>query len=810
MADKDTAQVFPSPATARLELLQRFEQAWASGQAVPVETYLKRNPDLSQDSALVVELIVAEFRLRSQKSSAVSPENYFKRFPQYRELLAVKLQPGQLPSGSLVGGETTLLPGSLPAPTVSAPSPAPVDWKALPAPMRQFADTLCDLQLLNADQLNELAPVAQQAPDVPALAEVLAQRGWITAYQAEQVRQGSSQQLLFGPYLLLEPLGKGGMGQVFKARHQLMKRVVALKIIRQGHLPHAQAVQRFQQEIEIAAQLAHPNIVTAHDAGRAGDCHYLVMEYVEGEGLDTFLEKQSRLPVGQACDIIRQAALGLQHAHERGLIHRDIKPANLLLAHEGGAAKGEVVKILDMGLARVRYDPTGKGSKSLTQMGAIMGSPDYIAPEQILDCSRVDGRADIYSLGCTFYQLLTGQVPFDAETLSGKLDQHLHSQPRPAATLCPALPPEVAAILDKMMARQPEQRYASAGDVAAALAPFCNTAAGAETAGESPPMAIPMALAGATAGPASGQLISRLLLAGVLAVVLLAPLAWFIFRPQPKQSDRKGQVSLLQPPDSFTNSIGMKLRRIPTGKFLMGSPESESKRQTIEGPQHEVTISRPFYMGSREVTVGQFRTFVKDSGYVIPLGVSGIRDTAANWENPGWTQGDEFPVSCVSWEDARAFCDWLSKKEGKKYRLPTEAEWEYCCRAGTTTAYSCGDSTKVLPDYAWTGKQRMPQPVGGRKANPWGLYDMHGNIAEWVADRTAGKGYSAQAETDPLDNATDAEWYIGRGGSWSHSTDNFRSACRITSRQAPPQGRFTWSGFRVVCEAEGVGAQTKQ
>lgn len=208
------------------------------------------------------------------------------------------------------------------------------------------------------------------------------------------------------------------MGQVYKAVHRVMHRMVAIKVIKQSLTASSEMVDRFQREVEAAAQLSHPNIVTAYDAEQAGDLHFLAMEYVDGVNLHQVLTDRGPLPVEEACDYIRQAALGLQHAFERGMVHRDIKPHNLMLNRDGQ------IKILDFGLANLvkrlgteqipQPAPEHPSSfdNSVTAAGAVMGTPDFIAPEQVEDAHNADIRADIYSLGCTFYALLTGQSPF--------------------------------------------------------------------------------------------------------------------------------------------------------------------------------------------------------------------------------------------------------------------------------------------------------------------------------------------------------------------------------------------------------------
>jgi eukaryotic-like serine/threonine-protein kinase len=300
-----------------------------------------------------------------------------------------------------------------------------------------------------------------------ALAWEMLHRGWLTQFQIKRLFQGRAAELVLGPYLILARIGKGGMGFVYKARHQLMNRVVALKVIHKQALANPEAVQRFRREIELAAQVSHPNIVAAYDASQVDDRHFLVMEYVEGTDLHYLVEKSGPLPPARACTYIRQAALGLQHVHERGLVHRDIKPSNLLLT-----TPGDVIKILDLGLARSEVTDLGAAAGGhLTRTGTLVGTPDYIAPEQIFHPRRADIRADIYSLGGTFYFLLTARPPFVGGTLAEKLCWHQGAEPPPIEQLRPEVPPAMAAVLRRMLAKRPEDRYQTPAEVATALAP---------------------------------------------------------------------------------------------------------------------------------------------------------------------------------------------------------------------------------------------------------------------------------------------------------------------------------------------------
>jgi serine/threonine protein kinase len=284
-------------------------------------------------------------------------------------------------------------------------------------------------------------------------------------YRAPAVSAGFPPELAHhSKYRLLRELGRGGMGVVYQAEQTLMERKVALKVINASVLEHPDALPRFHAEVKAAARLDHPNIVRAHDADQAGNLHFLVMEFVEGQTLAQLVEQKGPLPIAPACRAIRQAALGLQHAFEQGMTHRDIKPQNLMLTPKG------VVKILDFGLARVRSQQLQ--TKGLTQADAFMGTPEYVAPEQATDARKADTRADIYSLGCTLYFLLTGRPPFREDTVVLLLMAHLEKQPRPLHDIRPNVPPELSAVMAKMLAKNPADRYQQPVEVAQALMPF--------------------------------------------------------------------------------------------------------------------------------------------------------------------------------------------------------------------------------------------------------------------------------------------------------------------------------------------------
>lgn len=345
--------------------------------------------------------------------------------------------------------------------------------------MDAFVNLLQETHALDAEQLtvvqNELS---SSGCDPKALAQKLLERGWLTKYQVVHLLQGNKQGLLLGPYAILDKLGEGGMGQVFKARHQKLGRIVVVKLIRPDCLAGSDMVQRFRREMRAIAQVQHPNIVRAYDADEVNGVHYFSMEYVPGVDLGQLVGRDGPLPIAKACDFIRQTALGLQHAFERGLIHRDLKPVNLLVCDIGmtvseGASilfarQTPLIKILDLGLARVEKTATDD-SGTLTQEGMIMGTPDFMSPEQSINSKAVDIRSDLYSLGCTFYFLLTGRSPFSGRSLTDKLLAHQMDQPPPIEQFRPEIPDEVAAIIYRLLEKKPADRYQTPAELVAAI-----------------------------------------------------------------------------------------------------------------------------------------------------------------------------------------------------------------------------------------------------------------------------------------------------------------------------------------------------
>ena len=340
-----------------------------------------------------------------------------------------------------------------------------------------FLTNLRQSGLVTAEQMAKVAGKLPDTRNAPPLAKTLIDAGLLTRFQAELLLAGKTTGFFLGQYRILDYLGRGGMGRVFKAEHQTMNRIVAVKVLAAHLVKTAKAQQLFQREVRAAGRLVHPNIVTAYDANQIGDRCYLVMEYVDGPNLEELVRQKGPLPVGVACDFVRQAANGLQYAHELGMVHRDMKPANLLVQRPASASPTAYchVKILDFGLARLATtgpNAAPGGESIMAAENTVLGTPDYLSPEQARNLHSVDIRSDLYSLGCTLYYLLAGRVPFPGGTTLEKLVRHSTVEPPPIEQFRPDVSPPVLAILRRLLAKKPEQRFQNPAELAATLAPF--------------------------------------------------------------------------------------------------------------------------------------------------------------------------------------------------------------------------------------------------------------------------------------------------------------------------------------------------
>lgn len=698
------------------------------------------------------------------------------------------------------------------------------------------------LQRLRSSQIvsPEVLTRFSESTSPDEVGQQLLKDGVLTAFQLQRIAAPTDLPVLLGDYVLLDQIGQGGMGTVLRAQHRRMKRLVAIKILRRSAFQDAESVQRFNREVELAAQLSHPNIVTAYDAGDCDGLQYLVTEYIDGENLADIVRDQGPFALTDALTIIRQAAAGLQYAHSKGIIHRDIKPANLLLDDEGS------VKLLDVGLARVVREPDSEDSDAteLTASGMIMGTISYMSPEQADNTHEANEQSDLYSLGCTLWFLLTGAPPYPHGSTMQRLLAHREATVPSLQDLAPQVPQPLNDLCQRLLAKVPGERPESAADVVEQLdellqSPLPDLVLAAATDANIPltataPLATqnqleaqeqfaaativadstddgPIHRAAAGGGSKTSVAVPLLsvLLPGIAAVALV--MWWFGGEqtsptvPQVRTPDVQVEPESNELPqltnltidevsdwrqhwaDSREQQLNEQLNDIafvliPPGRFVPGEDEA--------GTVH--TIDEAFYLSATEVTVGQFRAFVDATNHETVA--DGWGWNGAEWERrPGWGWNrpglhevtDQHPAASIRFTDAQSFCRWMSDFTGHTVRLPTEAEWEYACRCGRAGRWSFGNEETFGDRYAWSASQsgQQLQPVGELLPNAWGLYDMHGNESEWC---------TSDREDVPLRNA------VVRGGGFNMPLSQCTNWSRLVQERTSP----SHGAFRIVLQPE--------
>ncbi|HWB10677.1 MAG TPA: bifunctional serine/threonine-protein kinase/formylglycine-generating enzyme family protein [Pirellulales bacterium] len=683
--------------------------------------------------------------------------------------------------------------------------------------LRRFRKMLLASGLIEAAELRafERSPSANRRPSTADdFSDALVAAGKLTEFQAAEIRAGRGSALVLGNYVVLDRIGAGGMGQVFKAWHRRMQRTVALKTLPDQRAAGEDSVARFRREILSAAQLSHPNIVAAYDADVVQHVHFLVMEHVDGPNLADLVRERGPLPVALAVRYVLDAARGLAYAHQRGIVHRDVKPSNLIVGSSGS------VKVLDLGLARSAAPTAGA---ELTMPGDVVGTLEYMAPEQAAGAPDVDQRADIYGLGCTLYRLITGEFPYRGPSAAALIAAHRDEKIPSLIASRDDVPRALDRLFKRMVAKQPAERFQTMDEVVRALEKLRlsdKRSSGAwndallEDNAEDPELAASarsnsawskgssrgqsvrgrgadgddesgddLVIVSAAGGPvifepadgndkleaipstplsaAGGQPgyvappVSPVtaLVALVAAIAGISALAWLDSRPQaPISAAPQGEVG----------ESGAAGRLTRWWSQSLGLPVSMTNSVGMDfvlippadDERSTEQVQTPFYYGAHELTVAQFRRFIQATGYRV----------AGNIDSKfpgGLVQGDRHPVVGVTAADAEAFCRWLSQIESATYRLPTQAEWAHACRGGAARQWWFGDDPATLHRYAWyqSNSGARTHQVGLLEANPFGLHDLVGNAAEWcvIGDPSSNAG-----------GASLSQWrYALCGGCWS-------------------------------------------
>lgn len=639
-------------------------------------------------------------------------------------------------------------------------------------------------------------------------------------------------------YEMLSVLGRGGFGTVFRAFDEKLHRIVAIKVLAPQLSVSGPARARFLREARAAAGVRHDHVIDIHAVGDQPLPH-LVMEYIAGQTLQEMLDQKGALPVKDILRIGYQIACGLAAAHTLGIIHRDIKPVNILL--ENGI---ERVKITDFGLARAGDDA------SLSASGVVSGTPQFMSPEQA-QSQPLDPRSDLFSLGSTLYMLCTGRLPFPASTSLAVLKRVAEDQPTPIRAINPDIPEWLAAVVERLQAKNPDQRFQSAAELAELLAQYL---ADLQLHGSVRAVAMPRRVDKVTKVAPLPRDRRPVLVGAIAAAVILAlGLAWLAWptginknavlvpgkHVDGKQADgpalaiipfdehqaavhQEAWAKHLGLPVDFENSLGMKFRLVPAGEFDMGigPAEIEQLKKTrftawkvwakYAGPVHRAFVKEPFYLATCEVTVGQFRRFADAAEYQTLAEKDGMggahfannktqRRPEWTWRSPAFPQSEDHPAVHISWDDARAFCAWLTTKEGRAYSLPSEEQWEFACRAGGAGAWCFGNDGGQLAEYGNARTMKGTEPVASRKANAFGLFDLHGNVLEWCNDNWV--PYPATPDITCPERPADPSWFVQRGGCFVMHEIASQSGFRIGQARTT---NGSAEGFRIALAVRSV------
>ncbi len=653
---------------------------------------------------------------------------------------------------------------------------------------------------------------------------------------------------------------------MFRANDTALRREVALKLLRPRLNASPSAVRRFLREAQTAAAIQHDNVVTIYSVGEAQGIPFLAQELLSGETLESRLRREATCSADDSLRIGREIALGLAAAHAGGVLHRDIKPANIWLQSLGGR-----VKILDFGLAR-----PSQANEGLTQSGTVLGTPAYMSPEQASG-EPLDERSDLFSLGCVLYRMVTGRFPFEGLNTFALLQSLAATDPPRARTIVPSIPIGLSEVIAELLSKDRIGRPDSALRVVERLdsisleresLPAVTTLPQHISRSHTRIASLPwgaalLLLCGAILVRITHQddSTTELRVSDAKRVELsianestpaanrapvVASAGWYGWpddAPQPAlvpfdaaqaREHQEAWAKYLNVPLQYTNSLGMTLRLIPPGEFEMGAADEELRprlgRTELPSdaiilsvpPRRRVILTQPFYLGTLEVIQRDFQPFMG-------------HPSSNNRHHPGVSSNDlpKYPVDSVTWVDAAHFCQQLSRHEqlspayfrtnhpahvtiliSDGYRLPTEAQWEYACRAGSPGMFSVGDSVVALKQTAWfietAGVRQGPHPGGELLPNAFGLFDMHGNVAEWCQD-----GWSVDADSrfqnipavDPQGPQDADQQRVVRGGSVDSPAEQCAAAYRrddSIDRATGADLRGSLTGFRLTLSVSAV------
>ncbi len=598
-----------------------------------------------------------------------------------------------------------------------------------------------------------------------------------------------------GKYRVENALGTGGMGAVYRARRLLIGDDVAVKILH-PHREDPAAAERFQREAQAAARLKHPNVIAVYDFGVSSDgLEYLVMELASGQSLRQLISRHGPLAPETAGIVLEQACDALDAAHRQGVLHRDIKPDNILVEVDDSHWR---VKLLDFGIAKLRNP--GHSSATLTQAGAVMGTPQYMSPEQCLG-EELDGRSDIYSLAIVLYEMLAGVAPFEASVPTAVVVKQVSEPPPPLCGRVASIDRNVEAVVERALAKRRDDRFQTAREFAAEF-----RAALASRSSVPGPASGPVVIrqSGSLIPPASIDTLSGIgvstpatvqfdlgavhtgrrpptrsgkqvwLLATLAAVVLVSLVVIGVLLMKPGETNAPQAAPAPDGTNASAPPPPPGMVYVPAGAFTMGSDTGTD----FERPSREVSVAA-FFIDETEVTCEQYQRFVDATGRLAPEGWPGGRYSAGTGLKP---------VTNVTWYDAFEYARWAGK------RLPTEAEWEYAARGTDKRAYPWGHEwSATAANVNSKGMREVGLYPEGRSA--FGLLDMAGNAWEWTADDFA--LYSGA----PLPDSIEPGWKTIRGGCWESLPEDVRTTYRTGY---PPMGRhdFGNTSFRCVADVD--------